>query len=108
VETEFLIGGSGTNLQCILPCSGSSECDCLDGWDVTQMSDINEVSVYIQYCSLLWSTQIHVEKDGSYPQYKIDPKKWSFKFICHQPKADLTCCFAFPGGERIVKSSTNQ
>ena len=56
METEFLIGGSGTDLQCILPCSGSSECDCLDGWDVTQMSDINEVSIYVY--SILFITVI--------------------------------------------------
>ena len=42
VETEFMIDGDGTELKCVLPCSGSSECDCLAGWSVTQMNDINE------------------------------------------------------------------
>ncbi|XP_065887107.1 uncharacterized protein [Dysidea avara] len=94
VETEFMINGDGTELKCILPCSGSSECDCLSGWDVTQMSDINEV---------------HIEKSKKhYPEYKIGPKKWSFKFACYQPKVALTCCFAFQGGEQIVKSNATQ
>ncbi|XP_065887148.1 uncharacterized protein [Dysidea avara] len=94
VETEFMIGVSGTELKCVLPCSGSSECDCLTGWNVTQMSDISE---------------IHIGKDkNSHLPYKVDPKKWSFKFTCHQHKADLTCCFVFQGGERIVKGRTDQ
>ena len=29
VETEFMINGDDTELKCVLPCSGSSECDCL-------------------------------------------------------------------------------
>ena len=41
VETEFLISGDGANVQCILPCNGSTECDCLNGWDVTPLTDLN-------------------------------------------------------------------
>ena len=43
VETEFMVDGDGTELKCVLPCSGSCECDCLSGWEVTQMNDISEV-----------------------------------------------------------------
>ena len=32
-----MIDGDGTELKCVLPCSGSSECDCLSGWSVTQV-----------------------------------------------------------------------
>ena len=39
-----MVDGDGTELKCVLPCSGSSECDCLSGWSVTQMNDISEVS----------------------------------------------------------------
>ena len=42
-ETEFLITSDGADLQCVLPCSHSSECDCLTNWDVTPMSDVNQV-----------------------------------------------------------------
>ena len=44
VETEFMVDSDGTELKCILPCSGSSECDCLSGWSVTQVNDISEVN----------------------------------------------------------------
>lgn len=44
VETEFMIDGDGTELKCALPCWGFSECDCLSGWEVTQMNDAGEVS----------------------------------------------------------------
>ena len=43
VETEFLIDGNGTELKCVLPCSGSSECNCLSGWSVSRMNDVSEV-----------------------------------------------------------------
>ena len=42
-ETEFMIDGDGTKLKCVLPCSGSSQCDCLSGWEVTQINDISEI-----------------------------------------------------------------
>jgi len=41
-----MIDGDSTELKCVLPCSGSSECDCLSGWSVTRMNDISEV----HYC----------------------------------------------------------
>ena len=44
VGTEFMISGDGTELRCVLPCNGSSECDCLSGWEVTQMNDVGKVS----------------------------------------------------------------
>ena len=61
VETEFMIGVSGTELKCVLPCSGSSECDCLTGWNVTQMSDISEVS-YIEHAQKLFITSVHLHR----------------------------------------------
>ena len=47
LETEFMIDGDGTKLKCVLPCSGSSECDCLSGWEVTQINDISEVCMNV-------------------------------------------------------------
>ena len=44
-----MISGSGADLQCVLPCDGSGECDCLTNWDVTPMSDMNEVMMILQY-----------------------------------------------------------
>ena len=41
VDTEFVLHTD--KVKCVLPCYGSSECDCLTGWDVTQMTDMNEV-----------------------------------------------------------------
>ncbi|XP_065887119.1 uncharacterized protein [Dysidea avara] len=81
VETKFMIDGDGTELKCVLPCSGSSECDCLSGWSVTQ---------------------INVEKDAT----KTDLKSFSFKFDCQQPKANLRCCFEFEGANRILNATT--
>ena len=43
--TQFMISGSGADLQCVLPCNGSGECDCLTNWDVTPMSDMNKVMI---------------------------------------------------------------
>ena len=37
LETEFTISGDGTELRCVLPCSGSSECDCLSGWEISEV-----------------------------------------------------------------------
>ena len=48
VETEFMISGHGANLQCILPCNNSSKCDCLTGWDVTPLTDLN-VNMIVEY-----------------------------------------------------------
>jgi len=45
VGTEFMISDNGADLQCVLPCNGSSECDCLTNWDVTPMTDMNEVNI---------------------------------------------------------------
>ena len=45
VETQFKINGTGADLRCVLPCNGSGECECLAGWDVTPMSDVNEVMI---------------------------------------------------------------
>ena len=41
METEFILHTD--EVKCVLPCHGSSKCDCLRGWDVIQMSDINDV-----------------------------------------------------------------
>ena len=30
-------------LNCLLPCVGSNDCSCFSGWDVTHLSDTNEV-----------------------------------------------------------------
>lgn len=38
-----MINGNGADLQCVLPCYGTSECDCLTNWDVTQFTELNEV-----------------------------------------------------------------
>ena len=43
LETEFIVDGDGTELKCVLPCCGSSECDCLSGWDVAQTNNMTEV-----------------------------------------------------------------
>lgn len=43
VDTQFIMHAN--EVKCVLPCYGSSECDCLSGWDVIQMSDTDEVSV---------------------------------------------------------------
>ena len=43
VETQFMISGNGADLQCIIPCNDSKQCDCLANWDVTPMNDMNEV-----------------------------------------------------------------
>ena len=45
METQFRISGNGADLQCILPCNGSGECDCLSAWDVTPMNDVNEARI---------------------------------------------------------------
>ena len=38
-----MISGNGADLQCIIPCNDSKQCDCLANWDVTPMNDMNEV-----------------------------------------------------------------
>ncbi|XP_065887093.1 uncharacterized protein [Dysidea avara] len=91
LETELMIDGDGTELKCVLPCSGSSECDCLSGWSVIQTSNMVEISV---------------EKDT--PKYKIDPMKFSFKFGCSQPTTNLRCCFEFKGADRIMNGTMTQ
>ena len=30
-------------LNCVLPCSSSSDCDCFTNWDVTQLTDTTAV-----------------------------------------------------------------
>jgi len=45
VGTEFMISGNGADLQCVLPCNGSSKCDCLTNWDVTPMTNMNKVNI---------------------------------------------------------------
>ena len=42
-----MISGSGADLQCVIPCSGSVQCDCLTNWDVTPMNDVNKVMISI-------------------------------------------------------------
>ncbi|XP_065887091.1 uncharacterized protein [Dysidea avara] len=91
VGTEFMVDGDGTELKCVLPCSGSSECDCLSGWSVTRMNDISEVSIGKDTCN-----------------YKDDPMKFSFKFDCTQAKANLICCFEFRGADRIMNNAVDQ
>ncbi|XP_065887085.1 serine/threonine-protein kinase TAO3-like isoform X2 [Dysidea avara] len=96
VGTELMVDGDGTELKCVLPCSGSSECDCLSGWSVTQMNDISEVHT--------------IEKNRNpSSQWTADPMRSSFKFTCLQPraKADLTCFFVFEGVERLTRSVTD-
>ena len=39
--------GDGATLKCVLPCRGSSKCDCLSGWEVTQTNHLAEVSIII-------------------------------------------------------------
>ena len=41
MDTEF--GLHTDEVNCVLPCHGSSKCDCLRYWDVIQMTDTNEV-----------------------------------------------------------------
>ena len=47
MSTQFMISGTGADLQCVLPCSGSDECDCLTNWDVTPMNDVNKVMISV-------------------------------------------------------------
>ena len=41
-EIEFTVC-SNQPLKCILPCSSSSNCDCMTDWDVIQLTDTIEV-----------------------------------------------------------------
>ena len=41
MDTEFILHTD--RVKCVLPCHGSSMCDCLHGWDVIQINDTNEV-----------------------------------------------------------------
>ena len=91
-------------VKCVLPCYGSSECDCLTGWDVTQMTDKNEVRSHTLtlWYALVVSLQIQTDKDTRQPT--IDPINFSVKFNCCNSGAPLTCIFKFQGAEQLVGS----
>ena len=50
MDTEFILHTD--KVKCVLPCHGSSKCDCLREWDVIQMSDTNEVCDLINYIAM--------------------------------------------------------
>ena len=127
-----MISGNGADLQCILPCNNSKQCDCLTNWDVTPMNDMNEVMLqyiasyghiavvkYIcyqeqmmfHYLLLLLSIQVSIEKDRKcLSEYKNEPMRFSFKFSCSQPDATskLICCFELHGVDQIGRCSEDQ
>ena len=109
-----MISGNGADLQCILPCNGSKKCGCLANWDITPMSDMNEVmSIDSQvYCLMhLLLIQVSIEKNKKCsPQYKNEPMRFSFKLSCLQPNAtcSLTCCFELHGVDQIERYSQDQ
>ena len=43
VGAKLVIDSSNKLQCCVLPCTGSKECDCFTDWDVNSLIDVTEV-----------------------------------------------------------------
>lgn len=106
MNTEFVLHAD--RVKCVLPCYGSSICDCIRGWNVIQMSDTSDVcNNMIKLCIFVFlyhDFELQMQRNEEHQHGS--QSKFSLKFTACDSGAPLTCCFEFQGAERLRKTSS--